>query len=42
MTLDEILDQKYGKRGVTKREQWEQEFEVFYLNVLLESAIDIL
>ena len=25
-TLDEILDNKYGKRGAKKREQWEQEF----------------
>jgi DNA-binding XRE family transcriptional regulator len=37
-TLDEILDSKYGKRGVTKREKWEQEFEAFRLGVLLEEA----
>ncbi|MBX2986222.1 MAG: helix-turn-helix transcriptional regulator [Bacteroidia bacterium] len=37
-TLDEILDSKYGKRGATKREQWEQEFEAFQLGVLLEEA----
>ncbi|MGL4632017.1 MAG: helix-turn-helix domain-containing protein [Leadbetterella sp.] len=37
-TLDEILDNKYGKRGVEKREQWEQEFESFQLGVLLEEA----
>jgi HTH-type transcriptional regulator / antitoxin HipB len=37
-TLDEILDNKYGKRGATKREQWEQEFEVFRLGVLIEEA----
>jgi len=37
-TLDEILDTKYGKRGVSKREKWEQEFESFRLGVLLEEA----
>lgn len=37
-TLDEILDNKYGKRGVHKREKWEQEFEAFKLGVLLEEA----
>lgn len=37
-TLDEILDDKYGKRGEEKREQWEQEFEAFKLGVLLEEA----
>jgi len=37
-TLDEILDNKYGKRGNAKREKWEQEFEAFKLGVLLEEA----
>lgn len=37
-TLDEILDNKYGKRGAIKREKWEQEFESFRLGVLLEEA----
>ena len=37
-TLDEILDKKYGVRGVEKREQWEEEFETFKLGVLLEEA----
>jgi len=37
-TLDEILDNKYGKRGAHKREKWEQEFEAFRLGVLLEEA----
>ena len=36
--LDEILDKKYGKKGMPKREQWEQEFEAFRLGVLLEEA----
>ena len=38
IALDEIIDKKYGKRGVPKREQWEQEFESFRLGVLLEEA----
>ena len=37
-TLDEMLDKKYGKKGMPKREQWEQEFEAFRLGVLLEEA----
>ena len=37
-TLDQILDNKYGKRGADKREEWEQEFEAFRLGVLLEEA----
>ena len=37
-SLDTILDNKYGKRGETKRENWEQEFEAFRLGVLLEEA----
>lgn len=37
-TLDEILDSKYGKPGLPKRENWEQEFETFGLGVLLEEA----
>jgi len=36
ITLDQILNQKYGERGAVKREQWEKEFEAFHLKVLLE------
>lgn len=36
ITLDQILNQKYGERGAVKREQWEKEFEAFHLEVLLE------
>lgn len=28
-TLDQILDNKYGKKGAPKREEWEQQFEAF-------------
>jgi DNA-binding XRE family transcriptional regulator len=37
-TLDEILDGKYGKKGMPKRDKWEQEFEAFKLGVLIEEA----
>ena len=37
-TLDEILDNKYGKKGNAKREKWEQDFEAFKLGALLEDA----
>ncbi len=37
-TLDEILDKKYGQKGVSRREEWEQQFEAFRLGVLLEEA----
>jgi len=37
-TFEELLDNQYGKRGTSKREQWEQEFEVFRLGALLEDA----
>lgn len=37
-TLDQILDNKYGKRGAEKREKWEQDFESFRLGILLEEA----
>ncbi|MCP9765820.1 helix-turn-helix domain-containing protein [Lacihabitans soyangensis] len=37
-SLDELLDEKYGKIGEPLRESWEQEFESFKLGVLLEQA----
>lgn len=30
------LDKQYGKRGTTKREEYEQEFEVFKIGVLIQ------
>jgi HTH-type transcriptional regulator / antitoxin HipB len=38
MTLEQILDKKYGTKGQPKREEWEQQFESFRLGVLLEEA----
>lgn len=37
-SLDSILDKKYGKRGIKRREEWEQEFEAFKIGVLIEEA----
>jgi HTH-type transcriptional regulator / antitoxin HipB len=37
-TLEQIIDTKYGKRGMPKRDKWEQDFESFRLGVLLEEA----
>ncbi len=37
-TFEEILDRKYGERGTSNREQWEQEFEAFKIGVLIEEA----
>ena len=37
-TFEDLLDNKYGDRGTPKREQWEQEFEIFRLGSLLEDA----
>jgi HTH-type transcriptional regulator / antitoxin HipB len=38
VTLDELLDTKYGQKGTEPREQWEQEFESFRLGVMIEEA----
>lgn len=35
-TFSEHLDQKYGKKGTEKRENYEQEFEAFKLGVMLQ------
>jgi DNA-binding XRE family transcriptional regulator len=37
-TLDQILGEKYGKKGQAKREIWEQQFKAFRLGVMLEEA----
>lgn len=38
ISLEQMLDKKYGKRGVKKREQWEREFQAFHLGVMIEEA----
>jgi hypothetical protein len=35
---DDHLDRKYDKAGTPAREEWEQEFDVFKLGVLLSEA----
>ena len=41
-SLDELLDKKYGKRGVKKREEWEQEFEALDQKQMTEAVSPIL
>lgn len=36
--FDDFIDEKYGKRGTPKREEWEQGFEAFRLGVMIEEA----
>jgi len=36
VTFEEHLDKEYGKRGTSKRERYEQEFEAFKIGVLLQ------
>ncbi len=37
-SLNEILDQEYGKKGTKKRNEFEQGFEEFRLGVLIQQA----
>jgi DNA-binding XRE family transcriptional regulator len=37
-SFDQLLDSKYGKKGLPKRELWEQQFEAFKIGVLIEEA----
>jgi DNA-binding XRE family transcriptional regulator len=36
--FDDYIDNKYGKRGNPKRENWERGFELFKIGFLLEEA----
>ncbi len=36
ISLDEHLDQQYGKRGTKKRERFEMEYEAFKLGVIIQ------
>ena len=38
ITLEELLERKYGKRGTPLREEYEQRYEAFKLGVLIEEA----
>lgn len=37
-SLDEFIDEQYGKRGTPKREKFEEGFEAFKLGVLIQQA----
>ncbi len=37
-SLDQFVDEKIGKRGTVKREQFEQEYDAFKLGVLIQQA----
>lgn len=37
-TLDQFVDEEVGKRGTTKREKFESEYEAFKLGVLIQQA----
>lgn len=34
-SLDDLLESKYGKKGDSKRDLWEQEYEAFKLGVII-------
>ncbi len=36
ITLDQILDNKYGVKGQPKRDEWEIQFGYFQVGVLIE------
>lgn len=38
ITLDEFVEEQYGKRGTLKREKFEKGFEAFKLGVLIQQA----
>ena len=35
-SLDQFIDEQYGKRGSTKRDKFEEGYEAFKLGVLLQ------
>ena len=37
-SLDQFIDEQYGKRGCTKRDKFEEGYETFKLGVLLHQA----
>ncbi len=37
-SLDEFIDEQYGKRGTSKREKFEEGFEAFKFGVLIQQA----
>ncbi len=37
-SLDQFIDEKFGKKGTTKREQFEAEYDAFKLGILIQQA----
>lgn len=37
-TLDQFIDEKYGKKGTTKRDKFEKGYETFKLGFLIQQA----
>ncbi|WP_461533365.1 hypothetical protein [Sinomicrobium sp.] len=37
-SLDQFIDEKIGKRGTEKREEFETEYDAFKLGVLIQQA----
>jgi HTH-type transcriptional regulator/antitoxin HipB len=37
-SLDQFVDEKFGKRGTDKREEFETEYDAFKLGVLIQQA----
>ena len=37
-SLDQFIDEKIGKKGTEKREQFETEYDAFKLGVLIQQA----
>ena len=37
-TLDEFIDEEYGKKGTTKRDKFEKGYETFKLGFLIQQA----
>jgi HTH-type transcriptional regulator/antitoxin HipB len=37
-TLDQFIDEQYGKRGTSRREKFEKEYESFKIGVIIQQA----
>jgi ribosome-binding protein aMBF1 (putative translation factor) len=37
-TLDQFIDEQYGKRGTSRREKFEKEYETFKIGVIIQQA----
>jgi ribosome-binding protein aMBF1 (putative translation factor) len=37
-TLDQFIDEHYGKRGTSRREKFEKEYETFKIGIIIQQA----